>query len=155
MNALELKLPPLLVMLGFAGLISLVDYVFPLQIFSHHIAVVLMVIFCLLGACITLAGVIIFKRAQTTVNPTNPTSTSSLVQVGIYKKTRNPMYVGMASCLLGWAFWQANPLALIGVVGFIVYITHFQIKPEEKVLAGLFPMEYPQYIQTVSRWIGL
>ena len=56
-----------------------------------------------LGAGVCLAGVASFRRARTTVNPLVPEQASSLVQAGIYRHTRNPMYLGFAILLVAWA----------------------------------------------------
>src|SRR5882672_5891766 len=57
----------------------------------------------LVGALVSILGVVSFKRAKTTVNPMKPESTSALVVAGIYGVTRNPMYLGFLLILLGWA----------------------------------------------------
>jgi protein-S-isoprenylcysteine O-methyltransferase Ste14 len=94
-----------------------------------------------------------FRRVKTTVNPTKPDATSSLVVSGIYKYTRNPMYVGFVLVLLGWAAFLSNLAALALVPVFIVYKNRFQIQPEERVLSSLFPHEYPTYRAKVRRWV--
>jgi protein-S-isoprenylcysteine O-methyltransferase Ste14 len=107
----------------------------------------------LIGAVTCLSGVVSFHRAKTTVNPMKPHSTSSLIVSGIYKYTRNPMYLGFVLVLLGWAAFLSNLAALALVPAFIVYINRFQIRPEERVLASLFPHEYPAYRAKVRRWV--
>ena len=107
----------------------------------------------LLGAVICLSAVVSFRRAKTTVNPMRPDSTSSLVISGIYQYTRNPMYLGFLLLLLGWATFLSNlaPFALLPA--FVVYMNHFQIRPEERALGSLFAQEYPAYLASVRRWI--
>jgi protein-S-isoprenylcysteine O-methyltransferase Ste14 len=107
----------------------------------------------LIGAVICLSGVVSFRRAKTTVNPMKPDSTSSLVVSGIYKYTRNPMYLGFVLVLLGWAAFLSNLAALALLPVFVAYISRFQIRPEERVLASLFPHEYPAYRAKVRRWV--
>jgi protein-S-isoprenylcysteine O-methyltransferase Ste14 len=107
----------------------------------------------LLGAVICLSGVVSFRRAKTTVNPMRPDSTSSLVVSGIYKYTRNPMYLGFLLVLLGWATFLSNLAALALLPAFVVYMNHFQIKPEERALGSLFAQEYQAYLARVRRWI--
>ena len=94
-----------------------------------------------------------FRRAKTIVNPTKPDATSSLVVSGIYKYTRNPMYMGFVLVLLGWAAFLSNLSAMALVPVFIVYMNRFQIQPEERVLSSLFPHEYPAYRAKVRRWV--
>jgi protein-S-isoprenylcysteine O-methyltransferase Ste14 len=107
----------------------------------------------LLGAVICLSGVVSFRRAKTTVNPMRPDSTSSLVVSGIYKYTRNPMYLGFLLLLLGWATFLSNITALALLPAFVVYMNRFQIGPEERALGSLFAQEYQAYHARVRRWI--
>jgi protein-S-isoprenylcysteine O-methyltransferase Ste14 len=122
------------------------DFVLPAK---SHAAVSLAVI----GVLTCLAGVVSFQRAGTTVNPMKPDSSSSLIVAGIYKYTRNPMYLGFVLVLLGWAAFLSNLAAIALVAAFVVYIDRFQIRPEERALASLFPHQYPAYLATVRRWV--
>src|SRR5687767_12260168 len=81
------------------------------------------------GAVVAVAGVIHFVRAKTTVNPLDPAAASSLVTGGVYRWTRNPMYLGMALVLLAWAIYLSSIAALAVLPLFIVYINRFQIAP--------------------------
>ena len=63
------------------------------------------------------------------------------------------MYLGLALVLLGWAAFLSDVAALALVAGFVVYIDRFQIRPEERALASLFPHEYPAYVGRVRRWV--
>lgn len=102
---------------------------------------------------IVVAGVIEFHRARTTVNPLRPEAASAFVVSGIYRVTRNPMYVGMAIVLLAWAIYLSHPLSLLGVVAFVAYIQRYQIAPEEKALRALFPGAFEAYSREVRRWL--
>lgn len=105
------------------------------------------------GLGFDLAGLMAFRRARTTINPLRPGKASSLVAEGVYRVTRNPMYVGMALLLCGGAVLLAHPAAVLGPVGFVAYITRFQILPEERVLAGKFGEDYVRYCAQVRRWL--
>ena len=153
MKLLELKIPPLILMAFFAILMWLSHQYLPLIFIDSAIAMSLMMFFIILGAVIIFTGALAFRKAKTTVNPTKPETTSSLVNVGIFKVTRNPMYLGMASGLLGWACYLSNPTVLIFILLFILYMNRFQIKPEEEMLTQLFGQEYTQYCTEVRRWI--
>jgi protein-S-isoprenylcysteine O-methyltransferase Ste14 len=59
----------------------------------------------------------------------------------------------MLAFLLAWAIYLAQPLALLGPLAFVLYITHFQIVPEERVLSGLFGEEFADYRDRVRRWL--
>jgi protein-S-isoprenylcysteine O-methyltransferase Ste14 len=102
---------------------------------------------------IIVLGVASFKRAKTTINPMKPESSSSLVISGIYKLSRNPMYLGFLLVLVGWAVLLSNALAFVFVPAFIFYMNRFQIDPEEKALAGKFGQEFLDYKSRVRRWL--
>ena len=104
------------------------------------------------GACFDVAGLIAFRREQTTINPMAPRKTSSIVTCGVYKVTRNPMYVGLVFFLCAWAAYLWSWWALAGPAAFVVYISRFQIAPEEKALSTLFGAEYLAYQANVRRW---
>ena len=106
-----------------------------------------------LGLTVDAAGVLSFRRARTTVNPFAPERTVNIVSSGIYRLSRNPMYLGMACILTGWAVWLWQVQAVLGVVLFVAWITRFQIIPEERVLTQKFGTEYRQYRQRVRRWV--
>jgi protein-S-isoprenylcysteine O-methyltransferase Ste14 len=152
MNSVELKVPPPLVGLLAAAMYGIAWAVppFPLATAIKAAAAVLL---ALAGGAIDVAGLIAFRRAKTTINPLKPQNSSSLVSGGIYRYTRNPMYLGMLSFLVAWAVYLAQPLALVGPLGFVLYITRFQIVPEERVLSGLFGEEFAAYKARVRRWL--
>lgn len=110
-------------------------------------------VFGLLGIAAAAAGVIQFHRARTTVNPLKPEEATSLVITGIYAYTRNPMYLGLALILVGWAVYLANPVALLGLIAFVLFIDRFQIMPEEQALHALFGSAFEAYRRRVHRWI--
>jgi protein-S-isoprenylcysteine O-methyltransferase Ste14 len=105
------------------------------------------------GVVVCVAGVVEFRRAGTTVNPLRPDAVSSLVSGGIYRYTRNPMYLGFALVLLGWAALLAHPLALFGVPAYVVWADRTQIPREERSLAALFGDEFARYCARVRRWL--
>ena len=105
------------------------------------------------GLLVAVTGVLEFRRARTTVNPTTPQATSSMVRSGIYRHTRNPMYLGMLLVLTAWAAWLANPAASAVLPGFLLFINRFQIEPEERILGRLFAGEFDAYRRSVRRWL--
>lgn len=109
--------------------------------------------FATVGVGVAAAGVVSFRLAQTTVNPLKPETASSLVVSGIYRLSRNPMYLGALLVLIGWAVFLANSLAFIVAVTFVLYLNRFQIAPEEKALTTRFGPEFTAYCVKVRRWI--
>nr|WP_255612533.1 isoprenylcysteine carboxylmethyltransferase family protein [Alcanivorax sp. 1008] len=120
---------------------------------SGSARLIVAVVLVLMGAGVSLAGVVSFRRARTTVNPLKPEKTSSLVCSGIYRVTRNPMYLGFLLVLIGWAVMLGSAFAVLGPVLFVVYISRFQILPEERVLQNLFGDEFTAYQARVRRWL--
>lgn len=153
MSALDLKIPPPIVTLVLALLMWLTPPVAGLVPISFPSRVLWAVVLVCVGQGIAIAGMVAFRRAKTTVNPVKASSASSLVIRGVYRYTRNPMYVGLLVTLLAFAVFLANPLAVLWVVVYVLYITRFQIIPEERVLASLFGAEYEAYKGRVRRWI--
>lgn len=153
MRALENRIPPPVVALV-VGLLMwalssqspAVAAESPIRLIASLSAVILGVVFCL-------SGVISFKRARTTVNPLKPETASSLVTSGVYQISRNPMYVGFALLLVAWTIYLASPWAFLGVAAFVIYITCFQIIPEERAMTNLFGAEFISYQAKVRRWL--
>lgn len=106
-----------------------------------------------LGILFIVAGLVQFRRARTTVNPMKPDTTSSLVTGGIYRFTRNPMYLGLALLLLAVVVFFSNPLGLAAVVVFVVWMNEFQIAPEERALRARFGDVFGEYCARVRRWL--
>jgi protein-S-isoprenylcysteine O-methyltransferase Ste14 len=153
MRALELKIPPLAIALAIAVAmwgISLVAPEFGLAFSAREWVAV---IFSVLGGLISISGIVSFRLAGTTVNPVNPNAATSLVNSGIYRVTRNPMYLGVLFLLIGWAVYLANPLTLMGTVVFVLYMNRFQIAPEERALAAKFGEAFTAYKARVGRWL--
>jgi protein-S-isoprenylcysteine O-methyltransferase Ste14 len=153
MKFLEHKIPPPAVGLGIGVLMwFLASLAAPLEVpfgVRAGIGLALLVV----GVATAISGVVSFRRAKTTVNPLQPEKASSLVSSGMFQYTRNPMYLGMATALLGWAAYLASWPALLGVPLFVLYINRFQIVPEERVMASLFGADYAAYKEKVRRWI--
>lgn len=153
-SKLELKVPPPFVMLLLVGTVFLFDQLFPFTVFySLSLPIIASVLCFACGAAISLSGVQEFRRAKTTVNPLKPESSTSLVDSGIYQYTRNPMYLGMLLMLLSSVLYTQNPLGLISLSIFVMYMNRYQIKPEEKALVKLFGDEFKLYAQQVNRWL--
>jgi protein-S-isoprenylcysteine O-methyltransferase Ste14 len=76
-----------------------------------------------------------------------------MVRSGIYRHTRNPMYLGMLLVLAAWAVWLASPAAFAVLPVFLLYLNRYQIEPEERILAGLFGGEFDAYRRSVRRWL--
>lgn len=152
MNSLELRIPPVAVVAIFAALMASVAVMVPAALVIPArlpLAAALVVA----GALVALAGVAAFRRHQTTVNPLAPQQASSLVSSGIYRVSRNPMYVGFLLALAGWGVFLSNWAAALLLPMFVVYMNRFQIAPEERALREKFGPAFSAYASTVRRWL--
>ena len=153
MQALELKIPPPAFAVLIAGAMWGISLVAPLLEVPAFIRVAAAATIALAGGGFSLAGVISFRRAKTTVNPMKPETTSSLVCSGVYRLTRNPMYLGALFILVAWAVFLSSAWALLGPLAFVLYMNRFQIAPEERALSAMFDTGYSSYRSRVRRWL--
>jgi protein-S-isoprenylcysteine O-methyltransferase Ste14 len=153
MSFLEHKVPPPVVALLCAAAMWYVGGRTPVMDLPATIRITAAALLFAAGLAVMLAGVISFRRAKTTVNPLKPETATTLVTSGVYRYTRNPMYLGMLVLLLAWATYLSAPVALVGTVVFWLYIGRFQIRPEEKALAALFGSTFTEYSSRVRRWL--
>ena len=145
------KIPPPIVTLFFGLCIYLSRPYFPE--FSNSVLNSLSIISFVVGIFVFAAAVISFKKQKTTVNPISIENASSLVISGIFKYSRNPMYLGMSFVLFGLAF-KFNVIGGLLFTGiFMLFITIFQIKPEEVAMEKLFDQEWKDYTKNVRRWL--
>jgi protein-S-isoprenylcysteine O-methyltransferase Ste14 len=110
-------------------------------------------ILLLVGLALSGLGLVALRRAGTTTDPIHPHTAAAIVTSGIYRWTRNPMYLGFACVLVGWAVWLQSGWALPGPVIFAAWITRLQIVPEERALRLRFGAAYHAYCNGVRRWL--
>ena len=123
----------------------------PVLQLPNPVRVLVAAVLVAIGVAVGIGGVMSFRRAKTTVNPLKPETSAALVSTGVYSFTRNPMYLGMLLVLFAWAVYLWSMWSLVGPILFIVYITRFQIVPEERVLDRLFGAAFAEYKQRVRR----
>ncbi|MFT4888681.1 MAG: protein-S-isoprenylcysteine O-methyltransferase Ste14 [Pseudohongiellaceae bacterium] len=153
MNFLETKIPPPVVTILFGIAMWYTSTVTQAAQLSPGIRILGLSVFIALGSLCLLSGAALFRVAKTTVNPLKPEAASSLVTSGIYKLTRNPMYVGLALLLCAWAFYLDSLWATPFIPFFIGYIQRFQIAPEERALLQNFNDEFMAYKKAVRPWL--
>lgn len=153
MRHLELKIPPLALCALVAAVIVAVGHFFPSTNapFPGHRVVAIALL--LIGIAVAVVGVAQFRAAKTSVNPMVPSRASAIVATGVFSLSRNPMYVGMALALLGLAAWRSTVPGYVLVPLFCLYMTEFQVKPEERALVARFGEEYSEYMVKVKRWV--
>jgi len=133
-------------------LMKVVANLLPFQNFSLMMSSMIGTILAFFGIVISLLGVYEFRKAKTTVDPRNPHKSEFLVRAGIYKFSRNPMYLGFLIILFGWWVILENYLAFYFIPLFVLYMNLFQIKPEEMCLSQKFGEAYTEYCNEVRRW---
>ena len=147
------KIPPPLVTLATVGAIygtSRLEALAALDFPSQTIAAIAVAV---LGLSVMLSGALEFRRAKTTVNPLSPEQASELVISGVFRFTRNPMYLGMGCIIAGFTLWIGNGVGLFWLTLFVLYIQVFQISPEEMAMEKLFGEQFVSYRQKVRRWV--
>ena len=148
---IKTKLPPPLVALTFGFLINYTKNIFPkIEIENEIIFGSFMII---IGLIIILSSIILFKKYQTTITPLNPSNATKLITDGIYKFSRNPMYLGLLLVLFGFSIILNPTGGFLLIPLFILYINLFQIIPEENAMVDLFKDEFLEYKENVRRWI--
>lgn len=153
MKALELKIPPPLVALLAAAAMWGLARLAPLVGLPQTLRVGAAIACALAGVGIDVVALVSFRLAKTTFSPMKVEKTSALVCSGVYRLSRNPMYVGSVLILVAWALYLSSAWALLGPVAFVLYINRFQIAPEERALASKFGDSYAAYRATVRRWL--
>lgn len=146
-------IPPVALLLSLAGVAFLTDRLVPWRVEAGRAPVLAAGIIAAVGIAVALLGVIEFRRARTTVDPMHPTRASAIVSTGVFRRTRNPMYVGFALLLLAWCAWLANPLALASWLAFVAYLDRVQIPAEEQALRERFGEAFTEYAARTRRWL--
>ena len=145
------KIPPPIVTFFFGLCIYFSQEYFPE--FNLEFLTMLSFIFYFAGLTVLILAVGMFKKQNTTVNPIKIENASSLVTSGIFKYSRNPMYLGMVIILFGLALMFNLVGGILFVFLFMIYITKFQIRPEEEVMERLFGEDFIKYKHKVRMWL--
>ncbi|MBD29329.1 MAG: hypothetical protein CMO38_08780 [Verrucomicrobiaceae bacterium] len=147
---METKIPPPIVTLIFISLIIFSNRLIEPFNFEYQVFVgVLIIIF---GLSILISAARVFKKLETTINPMQPSQATKLVISGPFKYTRNPMYLGMSLILIGFGIIFGAKLTICLLVLFVLYITFFQIMPEERAMQENFT-DWKEYSSKVRRWL--
>jgi protein-S-isoprenylcysteine O-methyltransferase Ste14 len=153
MHFLELKIPPAALVLLFVVLMWLASTWEPSLALALPRPSVSAFVFFAAGLGVILAAWLEFRRAKTTVNPLTPEATTAMVTSGIYRYTRNPMYLGFLFALMGWAVMLSHLMAFALLPLFVLYMNRFQIEPEERALLAKFGDQFREYRRAVRRWL--
>lgn len=150
---LENKIPPPIVGILFAlAMWGLAPYVAHLES-DKSTRDMLASMLVLAGTLIAGTAAVSFRKAKTTVDPLRPERATALVVSGMFRFSRNPMYLGMLLFLCAWAIYLGRPLLVLAPLSFVLYMNRFQIAPEERAMTALFGDEFDAYKKQVRRWI--
>lgn len=152
MKSLELKIPPALVTVVCALLTWALAKAGPEKI-PTTLSTIASSSLTFFGLMLATLGVMEFRANKTTVNAGTPEKSAKLVSSGVYRLTRNPMYLGLALVLTAFSISLRSPISLVGTLVFVLYITRFQIIPEERILLEKFGDNYFNYKTSVRRWL--
>ena len=153
MKALEVRIPPVAVTLLFGAAMWGIAQFMPAYDPPHALTVIAAGLFLVGSGVIGIGGILAFRRAGTTVNPLQPKASSTLVIDGVYRYTRNPMYLALLMLLFAWGITLSNPYAMLAAWGFVPYMNRFQIVPEERAMIQRFGPQFLRYAARVRRWI--
>ena len=138
------RIPPPLIAMLCVLIIFLSKSIFPSFVFSYKLQLGIFV--STIGFLLLIVSIKSFIDSKTTINPLNLKKSTYLVTSGVFRFSRNPMYLGMLLFLLGTAI-------ILNIIGgqiisilFIFYMNFFQIIPEEKALENLFGKNYKNFV---------
>lgn len=149
---MHLKLPPALVTFITALLMYIVARFLPFGDFDFTARLYVIWVLLGVGFLIGLISLIQFFKSKTSIDPRDPKKASELVVGGLYKVSRNPMYLALLLVLVAWGLYVPNAFNFLLIIFFVAYMNRFQIIPEEKALKVKFGKKYEQYLVSVRRW---
>lgn len=148
-----MKIPPLL-LCGFLAFLSwLLSIIFPLYSPFDEPPWIFILLGFLISAFFIIGSILQFLGAGTTVSPLQPEGASSLVTSGVFRWSRNPMYLGMTLMLVTLSLYLNTAISVLPGLVFLWVINRYQIPNEEAALSSTFSKEYEQYKQHVRRWL--
>ena len=146
-----LKIPPPLLVL----ILVIANYFSSKKIDLIHLPNqdLISILILLIGILILINPIFKFIKSKTTIDPIKFKKVNKLITSGIYKYSRNPMYLGMALILLGLALMFNLIGGTLFTILFTIFITKFQIRPEEEVMEKLFGEDFLKYKKNVRMWL--
>ena len=148
---MKTKIPPPIIALVMIGLIYLSSLLIVPTTFNYQNSLSILVL--IMGLAFVLPSFRLFARYKTTISPLTPSDTAALVTEGMYRYSRNPMYLGLLLLTIASTIWFGTWLGIIINIVFIFLINFLQIIPEEEALLTIFGEEYEEYKKNVRRWI--
>ena len=148
---MKTKIPPPILALVMIVLIYLSSFFIESTTFNYQGSLSLLVL--ILGLACAIPSFKLFARYKTTISPLKPSDATALVTEGMYRYSRNPMYLGLLLLTIASTIWFGTWFGIIVNILFIFLINFLQIIPEEEALLEIFGEEYEEYKKNVRRWI--
>jgi len=153
LRSLELRIPPPLLAAFIAACMGVCVWALDLRPSTFWMRLLTVAVFAGVGVAVIACGIQNLRHARTTLNPTDPSTTTQLVTEGVYSWSRNPMYVGLLVLLIVFARAFDSFVLYLGPLLFFLLIGRLQIQPEERALAEKFGEDYAKYKSNVRRWL--
>ena len=146
----ERILPPMYLFTSLACMVLLQFFLPVYQLISYPWNAI-GIIPLMLGMTLNISADRAFKKTGTTVKPFEVSTT--LVTSGVFRYSRNPMYLGMVMILTGVAFLLGALSPFIIIPIFAITMDRVFIVSEENMLDQRFGGKWQQYKEYVRRWI--
>ncbi|MDC0136640.1 isoprenylcysteine carboxylmethyltransferase family protein [Sulfitobacter sp.] len=150
-----LRMPPVAQMLFLSGLIYILSIIAGPQEFPFAVRCTVALTSGVTAAILLVLSIASFRKHKTTVDPLHPEQAQTLVTTGVFRITRNPMYVAMALWLIAVCMIADSLLGLMLVPLFVINLTFNQIRMEEAAMEDLFGQDYQEYLGRTPRWLLL
>ena len=146
-----LKIPPPLLVL----ILVIANYFSSKKIDLIHLPNqdLISILILLIGILILINPIFKFIKSKTTIDPIKFKKVNKLIISGIYKYSRNPMYLGLLMIVISTSIFFLNIFSITTPLLFYCWINRFQIKREEIFLTEKFGEEYMSYKIKTRRWI--
>ena len=146
-----LKIPPPLLVL----ILVIANYFSSKKIDLIHLPNqdLISILILLIGILILINPIFKFIKSKTTIDPIKFKKVNKLIISGIYKYSRNPMYLGLLMIVISTSIFYLNIFSITTPFLFYCWINRFQIKREEIFLTEKFGEEYMSYKIKTRRWI--
>ena len=151
MHTNKMRIKPPYIAFTLLFLSWLADYLFPQFRFIFGKYIYFGILFFIFGLSITFSSFYFFKKNKTPIIPGQ--KPKFMVAEGTYKFTRNPMYLGVTTALLGFSIYFGNLLSFLSPIIFFLIMNYYFIPREEKLLEKIFGKQYLDYKKKVRRWV--
>jgi len=152
-DSADIRIAPLLLFIICTASGILMEYQFPNSFLRDEVTIRLVtgLILIIVSGLIALSSIVSLVRNHTPFDPARPTV--RIVQDGVFRFSRNPMYLSLLVLQGGAAFLTASIWLLVAAAGLFVLLSVYAVRPEEKYLMKKFGDEYRAYCNSVRRWI--